>query len=392
MTGAVDTAVCQQCGMPLAYDRLVTADAQPSAVLCSYCTNPQRPRGFEPPNGSPAVLHFLLQTYLRDRRWVRALAAIVRRAGIGPQPIRQLADIVGVLPHRGADRPYDALVLYSGGKDSSTMLAGLVKTGLKLCAWMLDQGYQSPAAIANARALCERLGVPLVIERPNRRRMDSLFRVGFGITNAADAELVKSVAAYGSACWPCFSTIAARAAAFCNENRIPFCFVGTQPGQNRLDLNGQPGLAGIIPRTDNVVRRFVAPLRAYAERIDADAATLLELDRCETLLLPYFEFVPLPDRQTQLLRLQEIGWKMPKNTGACSTNCMMNELGRFVMRKRFGFDLYQIIEANERRMRNAAGPAPDPAPVDMEAVIAGQRMMGLSKQESEDISLSEPQP
>lgn len=261
------------------------------------------------------------------------------------------------------------------------MLIGLAATGLRLRAWMLDQGYQSGVAIANARALCERLGVPLVIDRPDRARMDALFRIGFEIDADSGADLVKAASAYGSACWPCFSTIAARAATYCSEHAIPFCFIGTQPGQNRLDLDGKPGLAGIVPRTEAVLRRFVDPLYAHAAAINPDAAQLLRIDACQTLLMPYFEFVPLPERAVQIERLKAFGWTMPNNTGACSSNCMMNELGRHVMRRRFGYDLYQIIDANERRMRKTPTPAPIAA-LDEAAVQRGARLMRMQADEA----------
>jgi hypothetical protein len=382
MTVEAETSVCTRCGMPLGYDRLVEKeDAVRGEGLCVHCTDARSDGRYDPIGGSPAVLNLLLSTYLRGRPVVRGLAAVVRKTGMAPEPVRRLAQVIGALPRRPHDQECDALVLYSGGKDSSTMLIGLAATGLRLRAWMLDQGYQSGTAIANARALCERLNIPLVIERPERGKMDSLFRIGFGIDGESNVELIKAASAYGSACWPCFSTIAARAASYCSEQHIPFCFIGTQPGQNRLDLNGKPGLAGIVPRTETVVRRFVDPLRAYAAAIDPEAAELLRLDSCETLLLPYFEFVPLPDRPTQLARLAEVGWTMPNNTGACSTNCMMNELGRHIMRRRFGYDLYQIIEANERRMRRTTTPV-EPAPLDGDAVIRGARLMRMGADEA----------
>lgn len=65
---------------------------------------------------------------------------------------------------------------------------------------------------------------------------------------------------------------------------------------------------------------------------------------------------------------------------------MINELGRAVMRSRFGFDLYQVIDANERRLGyapdQAAAGSPDPA-----IVRLGATMLGLSEQEAAELGV-----
>jgi len=248
---------------------------------------------------------------------------------------------------------------------------------------MLNQGYQSPIAIGNAERLCASLGVPLVIEAPPKREMDQLFRVGFGIGVKSDPHLLRAVMTYGSACWPCFATIAARATTFCAEHEVPFCFIGTQPGQNRLDVGGRPGLDGIEPRTEQLFDKFVGPITERAAQSSPAAARLLERRPCATLLLPFYEFVRKPPVAEQIAQLTASGWQMPHNTGACSTNCMMNELGRHVMRERFGFDLYQVINAHERRLGNNSPEHRDVAapPLDHGAVLVGARMINLSAEE-----------
>jgi hypothetical protein len=396
MATTIQSERCAKCGMPLAYDRMVRGGAPEEAALtsprlCSHCATAVMPE--KPPAHTVGrwVLGLLISTYLRDRPVVRAAATLVQGVPFAPASLRVFAEMLHGLPRRSTVAKYDALVLYSGGKDSSYMLAELARTGLRLCAWMLNQGYQSPVAIANAETLCRKLNVPLVIDAPGKSEMDELFRIGFGIDRSKSLDLVRAVSAYGSACWPCFSTIAARATAFCAAHEIPFCFVGTQPGQNRLNIGGRPGLAGVVPRTENLVRVFVEPLRLYVEQLGSSAAALLKLQSCNTLLLPYYEFAKPPSREAQLAKLQALGWSMPKNTGACSSNCMINELGRHVMRKRFGFDMYEIIEANERRLdrptrRTAASPGPSP-PLDMAVVHAGANMLGLGPEEKQQLGL-----
>jgi hypothetical protein len=236
---------CTKCGMPLSYDSFVSSATPANGQqLCSYCEKKHAKSDKNDGNNS-WVLDEIFNIYNSGKILKRYAARIgLKLRKILPVKITNLALVVDSIPKRTDGSKYDALVLYSGGKDSSYMLVNLAKRNIKICAWMLQQGYQSPEAIKNASKLCEKLNIPLVIEKPDKVKTDGLFRVGFGIKKTDDPHIVKSAMTYGSACWPCFSIIAAKASTFCYDNKIPFCFIGTQEGQNRLDLHGQPVLQG----------------------------------------------------------------------------------------------------------------------------------------------------
>lgn len=383
---------CVTCGMPLAYDRFITEYRQTARDendrRCSFCADPKnRNRAQRSKKADHAwVLDLLLEIYQSENRFWKGLARVAEKfTPVLPVNIRTLAKLINNLPNKSADSNYDALVLYSGGKDSSYMLLNLAQRNIRVCAWMLDQGYQSPVAVDNATHLCKNLGVPLVIEKPDKGSMDALFRLGFGIHENESPDLVRTVMTYGSACWPCFATIAATSTVFCHKNKIPFCFIGTQEGQNRMDLNGGAALAGRgLPRMDNLVKNFMSPFRNYAKAKQPEAARILTTELCNTLLIPFYEFIKKPSTEEQLKVLENIGWKRPKNTGFCSTNCMINELGRKVMHTRFGFDLYQIIDAHERRLGNEIRQSnlENQRPkLDHAAVLRGAKMIGLTEEE-----------
>ena len=338
------------------------------------------------------VLDFVVKTYIRQRHWPRIAARMVNSLGkCVPRTMRGLANVVASIPPKAQGSTYDAVVLYSGGKDSSYMLMDLARRNIKVCAWMLNQGYQSPAALDNAKRLTDKLGVPLIIETPPRAQMDGLFRLGFGIDASHDPGLVRAAMTYGSACWPCFATIAAKASAFCEKNKVPFCFIGTQEGQNRMDLNGEPALSGRgLPRMSDLVEKFMSPLRNYAETKNASGVSLLSTKVCDTVVIPFYEFVKKPEEAQQISILSQVGWQPPHNTGACSTNCMINDLGRHVMRTRFGFDLYQIIDAHERRIGNKPLSPDGGVPIaslDHESVARAARMIGMTDEEGAEYNL-----
>jgi hypothetical protein len=252
---------------------------------------------------------------------------------------------------------------------------------IRLCAWMLDHGYQSPAAIANAQNVCRRLNVPLVIDQPDRSAMNALFKLGLDITLDDNSDVVRGAMTYGCGCWPCLATLAARASRFAAEHRIPLSFIGSTPGQNRLDLHGGHVLSPTrLPKVMDLVDRFTASLVALAERRGTHAGDLMTpgADR-DTILIPFYEFAGKPEPEHRKSILEAHGWHAPDDTGPCSSNCLMNELGREVMRSRFGFDLYQVIDANERRLWPGADDSEAPAapPTDHAAACRAAARLGF---------------
>lgn len=357
--------------MPLAYDRFIAnldGRGLPTAEgLCTHCAHPPNSADVPAQEDRGALLDLVFR--------------VSRGEPVGDVPA-ELAELVASVPARRPEAKADAVVLYSGGKDSSWMLHDLAARDVRVVAWMLDQGYQSPLAIRNARSLCEKLDVELVIARPERDPMNTLFRLGFAMNEEDDPALLRAAMSWGSACWPCFSTILAQASVFCRDNAVPLCFVGTHKGQNRTTAGDSPivRVDGLTP-LDGVVEEQVSLLRKHAERKAPEAAELLRAGYSGTALVPFYEFVPKPPAEVIIADLAAIGWEVPRNTGSCSTNCMINELGYRIMRNQYGFDIYQIAEAHERRL------SPDPSPaniavLDEEAIRRGAKLIELTPVES----------
>src|SRR5262249_50157199 len=79
---------------------------------------------------------------------------------------------------RGKGPVYDAIVAYSGGKDSSFILYHLKREyDLRLLAFLVDNDFVAAQAFVNARTVTAALGVDLVIYRPDPRFMRKLYRV-----------------------------------------------------------------------------------------------------------------------------------------------------------------------------------------------------------------------
>ncbi len=83
-----------------------------------------------------------------------------------------------LLSHEGKGRgSHDALLLFSGGKDSTYLLHKLLQEypKLRLLAVMVDNGFSSPIALQNVKRVFERLDVDHMVFKPRK----SLFRKAF---------------------------------------------------------------------------------------------------------------------------------------------------------------------------------------------------------------------
>src|SRR3989338_542576 len=84
--------------------------------------------------------------------------------------------------HKGKGKSYyDALVLFSGGKDSSLLIYKLKNEfkGLRLLALTVDNSFLSPIALGNARNLTEKLDIDHIIFKPDIIFCKKMFRYAF---------------------------------------------------------------------------------------------------------------------------------------------------------------------------------------------------------------------
>ena len=123
---------------------------------------------------------------------------------------------------------YDILVAYSGGKDSTYTLDVLVnRYHLRVLALTFDNGFISPRAEENIRAVCGHLGADLLVVRPNPSMLRSIFRA------AAQEELysMKTLERASTICTSCIGLIKNLVLRTAIEKEIPFVGFGWSPGQ-----------------------------------------------------------------------------------------------------------------------------------------------------------------
>ena len=233
---------------------------------------------------------------------------------------------------------YDCLVLLSGGKDSTYMLARLVEMGLCVMAYTLDPGYLSEAAKANIRRITAQLGVDHV----------------FGSTPDMNEIFVDSLQRHANVCNGCFKTLYTLSIALAKEKGIPAIVTGLSRGQLfETRLSKYYHATDFDPRQ---IDEAVIRARKIYHRLDDMVARRLDVglfqdDRIfnKIEIVDFYRYVDvsLADMLSYLEGV--LGWRRPADTGR-STNCLINDVGIYIHRRRRGYHNYALPYSWDVRM------------------------------------------
>jgi tRNA(Ile)-lysidine synthase TilS/MesJ len=251
-----------------------------------------------------------------------------------------------VLEVRRGTRPYECVVAFSGGKDSSYTLKLLVEHyKLRCLAVTIDNSFLSNGTVANCRAVCGSLGVDHVLFTPNR----SFIRQMYG--TSAQREEIHAPAAIQRAsaiCNSCIGLINSHILQKALELRTPLVAGGYLAGQLPKDASVMTLSPGVMvrvrtPMVERFVRYFGEEARPYFELTQANAGVLPEIAVINPML-------GLSVREEEIIAaLEPLGWKRPKDTGVTSTNCRLNDLGVYMHSRRHGFHPYAFEIAEQLR-------------------------------------------
>ena len=226
---------------------------------------------------------------------------------------------------------YDALVLLSGGKDSTYSIAKLIDMGLKVYAFSLDNGYISDQAKANIDTVCASLGI----------------KHHYASTKHMDAIFSDSLRRHSNVCNGCFKTIYTLSLKFAAELNIDYIFTGLSRGQLfETRLNNELFSDHTLPieRIDEMVQ--AARIQYHA--IPDASHTLLNVESVNDGTTPSkiaivdfyrYHHVELSDMIHYLET--RVGWIRPADTGR-STNCLINDVGIHIHKIEQGFHNYSL--------------------------------------------------
>jgi tRNA(Ile)-lysidine synthase TilS/MesJ len=231
---------------------------------------------------------------------------------------------------------FDVLVAYSGGKDSSYILWLLSQHyGQRCLAITIDNGFISDRAFENGRRVTEACGVDYHIVRPSPAFVKTAFRKS--LTEQVHPKLALKRAS--SVCNTCISMINNHMVKTAIQWGIPLIAGGYISGQVPKDsavLNYDPEARqrGRLRTVNDMIKHFGPEAERYygiSDHLAKGAGELVILN--PMLTLAYRE-------EDVLNKIEELGWEMPSDTGANSSNCQLNDLGIAAHVKQHRFNPY----------------------------------------------------
>lgn len=254
----------------------------------------------------------------------------------------QMIATIGAL--RGAS-PYEVIVAYSGGKDSSYTLKTLVEDhGLRCLAITIDNGFLGAGTLANCKAVCGHLGVDHMLFAPNRQFTEHLYRASALDDSLHSPSAIKRASAICSSCIAMINTHMLQQALYMGIPVVAGGYIGGQVPRDGAVMTIRPGQQARI--RSRMVDRFTGALgdsvRPYFElpEHEDDMQEIVVVNPMLGLAVTEAEIIAA---------LEPMGWVRPQDTGITSTNCRLNDLGVFIHSKRHGFHPYAMEIAEQLR-------------------------------------------
>ncbi|MBL3658742.1 non-ribosomal peptide synthetase [Fulvivirga sediminis] len=220
---------------------------------------------------------------------------------------------------------YDCLLLYSGGKDSTYVLYKLIDYGLKVMTYTFDNGYISKTAFKNIEQTTNKLGIKhFTISSDNMKKVF--------------AESLRQSCSSCHGCWHAINTFGVQLA---NEYGIKYIVSGLSRGQI-YDMRLEGIFEARVFEEDDIEKQLTIFRNQFHSK-DNKYSRLLNVSVNDKLdgvqFVDFFRYynTPISDIRSYLLSK---GWVQPKDTGFCSSNCLINDIGIYTHIKERGFNFY----------------------------------------------------
>jgi len=237
---------------------------------------------------------------------------------------------------------YDALMCYSGGKDS-TYTSIILKNEYKLniLAITFDNGFVSDQAFRNIKNVVENVGIDHIIIKP---RFDILRKIFCECTDHNIYSL-KTIERASTICTSCMGLVKFSALRMTIEKNIPFIAFGWSPGQ-------APITSSIMKNNPQMLKMMQEAIFGPLYNVVGDAIKPYFLEEKHfngSYRFPY-NIHPLAflgyNEEKVYETIYKYGWKAPQDTDANSTNCLLNSYANVVHKKQFHFHPYSLELAN----------------------------------------------
>ncbi|MFI6151818.1 hypothetical protein ACIBCA_03875 [Kitasatospora sp. NPDC051170] len=237
---------------------------------------------------------------------------------------------------------YDCLLLFSGGKDSSYVLYRLVDLGLRVMTFTFDNGFISRTALRNCLAITEELGV----EHITATRADQ------------KAVFLDSLRDHKSVCNGCFRSLLDLSTELAHTRNIPSIVTGLSRGQimdERLSWFHERGVFDVAEIEEKLRlgrRAYHSAHSAHSASAVDQASTVDQASAVDTVrIVDYFRYSEVTKTDIRaFLRERSDLWSQPVDTGFCSSNCMINDVGVYVHSAERGYHNYEAPTRWEVRL------------------------------------------
>ena len=227
---------------------------------------------------------------------------------------------------KNRNEAYDCLLLYSGGKDSTYVLHKLIDYGLEVLTYTFDNGYISETAFKNIETTTKKLDVKHI--KVSSKNMHKVF-----------SESLRSNCSACHGCWHAINTFGIQIA---KRNNIKHIISGLSRGQI-YDMR----LEGIFETRvfeENRIEEQLDVFRRSFHSGENKYSKLLKVslnhDTMEGMqFVDFFRYHNTPTRDIKSYLLNK-GWIQPKDTGFCSSNCLINDVGIYTHIKEKGYNFY----------------------------------------------------
>jgi hypothetical protein len=247
--------------------------------------------------------------------------------------------ILGLIAEKKGKAEYDAVMCYSGGKDSTyTLMRAVEHYGLRVLSFTMDNGYVSNAAFENIRRVTDRLGVDQVVFKPSIMHMNAIIKAS--ALNPIYNE--KTLTRISSVCNSCIAIVNNTALKIALEKKIPFILAGFTLGQ--IPVNGilyknnyeflEESREAPLARLRDKAGVFIDTYLTIPSHLRGPAA-----DYPHTLNLLCLENIVEP---AIIAAITGVGWVAPRDVDGCSSNCRLNGFNNMIHEKTLGYNPYEL--------------------------------------------------
>jgi len=234
---------------------------------------------------------------------------------------------------------YDAIVSYSGGKDSTyTLKLAVEKYNLNILSFTLDNGYFSPKAFENINKVVDTLGVDHFTFRPSKKIFDKMIIAGIENTVYSRSSLRR----ISSGCNTCISIVNNIALKTALEKNIPYILAGFTLGQipanSIVYQNNYPFFAESRKKSLKILREKAGP------KIDEYMGISQNLQDSVKEYPYVINLLCLEDitEVTIVEQIKPLGWERPVDVDGCSSNCRLNTFNNIIHQDKYGYSPYEL--------------------------------------------------